>query len=188
MLIEICPGTAEYFMYINTFSPYHNSLTQVGLIPVYIRKLRHKELRKLTKFLHLLDGSQISHKEQQEHLLSYWASLIAQLVKNLPAMQETPVQFLGQEDPLETAQATHSSILGLPLWLSWERIRLQCGRPGFNRWVGKIPWRRERLPTPVFWPGEFHGLYSPWGCQESDASFTFTLHFNPHLIDEDTEA
>ena len=30
-----------------------------------------------------------------------WASLAAQLVKNLPAMQETPVQFLGQEDPLE---------------------------------------------------------------------------------------
>ena len=33
--------------------------------------------------------------------------------------------------------------------------------PGFDPWVGKIPWRRERLPTPVFWPGEFHGLYSP---------------------------
>ena len=33
--------------------------------------------------------------------LSLWASLIAQLVKNLPAMQETPVRFLGQEDPLE---------------------------------------------------------------------------------------
>jgi len=42
----------------------------------------------------------------------------------------------------------------------------QCSRPGFNPWVGKIPWRRERLPTPVFWPGEFHGLYSPWGCKE----------------------
>ena len=27
----------------------------------------------------------------------------------------------------------------------------------------KDPWRRERLPTPVFWPGEFHGVYSPWG-------------------------
>ena len=49
----------------------------------------------------------------------HWASLIAQLVKNLPAMQETPVQFLGQEDPLEKGQATRSSILGLPLWLSW---------------------------------------------------------------------
>ena len=30
---------------------------------------------------------------------------------------------------------------------------------GLNPWVGKMPWRRERLPTPVFWPGEFHGLY-----------------------------
>ena len=47
------------------------------------------------------------------------ASLIAQLVKNPPAMQETLVQFLGQEDPLEKGQATHSSILGLSLWLSW---------------------------------------------------------------------
>ena len=35
-------------------------------------------------------------------------------------------------------------------------------------WVGEIPWRKEWLPTPVFWPGEFHGLYSPWGCKESD--------------------
>ena len=39
------------------------------------------------------------------------ASLIAQLVKNLPAMQETQVQFLGQEDPLEKEMASHSSIL-----------------------------------------------------------------------------
>ena len=35
-------------------------------------------------------------------------------------------------------------------------------------WVGKTPWRRERLPTPVFWPGESHGLNSPWGHKESD--------------------
>ena len=40
------------------------------------------------------------------------------------------------------------------------RICLQCGRPGFDPWVGKIPWRRERLPTPIFWPREFHGLGS----------------------------
>ena len=39
------------------------------------------------------------------------ASLIAQLVKNLPAMQETQVQFLGWEDPLEQGTATHSNIL-----------------------------------------------------------------------------
>ena len=41
----------------------------------------------------------------------YWASLVAQTVKNLPAMWETWVQSLGQEDPLEKGMATHSSIL-----------------------------------------------------------------------------
>ena len=61
-------------------------------------------------------------------------------------------------------------IQGLPLWLSWERIRLQRKRPGFDPQVGKIPWRRERLPTPVFWPGKFHGLYSPWSRQELDTT------------------
>ena len=50
---------------------------------------------------------------------SLWAPLIAQQVKNTPAKQETPVQFLGQEDPLEKGTAAHSSIRGLPWWLSW---------------------------------------------------------------------
>ena len=38
----------------------------------------------------------------------------------------------------------------LPCWLSWNRICLQCERPWFDSWVGKIRWRRDRLPTPVF--------------------------------------
>ena len=95
------------------------------------------------------------------------ASLIDQLIKNLPAMQKTLVWFLGQEDPLEKGK-------GYPLQYSWASLVAQlvnnlpgkeestgkesgkeCGRPGFDPWVGKIPWRREKLPTPVFWPGEF---------------------------------
>ena len=68
------------------------------------------------------------------------ASLVAQLVKNLPAVKETPVQSLGGEDPL-----------------------------------GKIPWRRELLPTPVFWPGESHALYGPWGCKELDTTERLSL-------------
>ena len=56
------------------------------------------------------------------------ASLVAQLVKDAPAMRETWVQSLGWEDPLE----------------------------------------KGKVPTPVFWPKEFHGLYCPWGCKEWD--------------------
>ena len=49
---------------------------------------------------------------------TFWrASLVAQLVKNLPAMQETPVRFLGWEDPLEKGKAAHSSIL--PWRIPW---------------------------------------------------------------------
>ena len=55
------------------------------------------------------------------------------------------------------------------------RICLQCRRPRLTPQVGKIPWRREWLPTPVFWPGEFQGQrslidYSPWDRKESDTT------------------
>ena len=49
-------------------------------------------------------------------------------------------------------------------------------RPGLDPWVGINPWRRERLPTPVFWPGEFHGLYSPWGLAKSQIQLS-NFHF-----------
>ena len=60
----------------------------------------------------------------------------------------------------------------------------QCGRPGFDPWVGKISWRKKRLPTPVFWPREFHGLYSPWGHRVGHnwENFTpFSINNNPLL-------
>ena len=49
------------------------------------------------------------------------------------------------------------------------------GRPEFYPWVRKSPWRRERLCIPVFWPGEFHGLYSPRGCKEFSPNLVHTL-------------
>ena len=57
---------------------------------------------------------------------------------------------------------------------------MQCRRPGFGPWVGKIPWRREWQPTPVFLPEEYHGQrsllgYSPWGCKESDMTERLSL-------------
>ena len=48
----------------------------------------------------------------------------------------------------------------------------------FDAWVGKISWRRERLLTPVFWPGEFHGLYSPWDHKELDTTEWLSLVLN----------
>ena len=63
----------------------------------------------------------------------------------------------------------------------------------FDPWVGKIPWRREKLPTLVFWPGEFHGLYNPWGLKELDSTeqlslslFKFTKYYS--IISLSTDA
>ena len=65
--------------------------------------------------------------EFRAHSESQWASLVAQLVKNLPAMKETRVLSLGQEDPLEKGMATHFRIL------AW-RI------PWTEELVGHSPW------------------------------------------------
>ena len=66
-------------------------------------------------------GSGKSPEEENGNPLQYSfrTFLVTQLVKNLPVMQETPVGFLGWEDPLEKGQATHTNIPGLPWWLSW---------------------------------------------------------------------
>ena len=63
----------------------------------------------------------------------------------------------------------------LPWWLKWWSICLQCRRPGFSPWVGKISWRRKWQPTLVFFPEISHGWrslvgYSPWGCKELDTT------------------
>ena len=76
---------------------------------------------------------------------------------------------------LQYSQYFIITINGLPWWLRWKRICLQCRRLEFDLWVGKIPWRREWLPTPVFLLGESHGLrsltdYSPQGHKELDTT------------------
>ena len=64
------------------------------------------------------------------------------------------------------------------------RTCLQCGRPGFDLWVRKIPWRRAWQSTLVFLPGESHeqlslASYSSWGCKESDMTKHLTfIYFN----------
>ena len=91
------------------------------------------------------------------------------------------VGFLGHDILFLVFEGT----AGLPWWLRGWSICLQCGRPGFDPWVGKIPWRRRWQPTPVFLPGESHGErslvgYSPCGHKELD--MTERLHFHFHFI------
>ena len=76
-----------------------------------------------------------AHSSALLYFSQHWASLVAQVVKNPSAVQETQVQSLGP----------------------------------------KVPWGREWLPTPVFFPGEYHGHrsladYSLWGRKESDVT------------------
>ena len=70
-------------------------------------------------------------------------------------------------------------------------MSLQCGRPGFEPWVRKIPWRRKWQSTPVLLPGQSHGQRSPvgyslWGRKELDT--TEWLHFllSPFFLYETT--
>ena len=58
--------------------------------------------------------------------ITFWAPLVALMVKNLPAMRETKVCSLGQEDPLEEGMVTHSNILVWRIPWTEEPGRLQC--------------------------------------------------------------
>ena len=62
----------------------------------------------------------------------------------------------------------------------------RCKRPGFNPWVGKIPWRRTWQPTPVFLPGESHGQkslvgYSPWGHKSWTQLKRLSTYIQKHM-------
>ena len=99
-------------------------------------------------------------KKKKGVFLLEWASLVAQVVKYLPEMQEAQVRSLGLEDPLEKGMATHSSILFVYLFY-----------------------------TPVFLPGKLYGWrslagYSPWGHKESDTLSDWHFHFSRSDIGE----
>ena len=71
----------------------------------------------------------------------------------------------------------------LPLWLGWLRIHLQCGRPQFSPWAGKIPWRRERLPL------QYSGLENSMDCITHGVTKTqtwlsdFPSHIHIHVYE-----
>ena len=91
------------------------------------------------------------------------------MAKNLSAIQETAV-VEGIGYPFQYSRAFLVAQLVKNPSAMWET------------WVGKIPWRRKRLLSPVFWSGEFHGLYNPWGHTESDMTELLSLSPEVSLV------
>ena len=129
----------------------------------------------------------ILDQEKDTNITIFWnkASLVTQLVKNLPAKQKTWVWFLGQEDPLEKEMATHSSTLTWRIPWTEEPGRVQSmGYKESDMTVQltfTFNWRREWQPTPVFLPGKSHrqrGLagYSLGGQKELDTTEWLSVH------------
>ena len=104
------------------------------------------------------------HIQGDDNLLRSIAPSLPSMAPSLPSMSRNSLHY-------------YQVLTVCPLWLKGrlcsdikKKKKSACngGKLGFDPWVGKIPWRREWQPTPVFLPVEFHGQwspvgYSPWG-------------------------
>ena len=78
--------------------------------------------------------------------LGFWASLVAQLVKNLPAVQETPIQFLVWEDPLEKDRLPTPVFLGFPGGSAGKKSACNVGDLGLIPGLGRSPGEGNGYP------------------------------------------
>ena len=83
----------------------------------------------------------------------------------------------------ETGIQSHTK--GFPCNSDGKESACNVGGPMVHPWVGKIPWKRAWLPTPVFLPGKYHGQrslagYSPWDHKELDMTERLSLGFSTH--------
>ena len=101
----------------------------------------------------------------------YLTPLIAQLVKNLPAMQETPIQFLGLEDPLEKESLPTPVFLGFPCGSAGKESACNAGDLGSVPGLGRTPGEGKVYPL------QYSGLENSmdWGCKESNMTEWLSL-------------
>ena len=101
-----------------------------------------------------LNSEKISNWHNENNHYITRASLIAQLVKNPPAMQETPDQLLGQEKPLEKGRLLTLVFLGFPCGSAGKESACNAGDLGLILGLERLPWRRE-------YPLQYSGLENP---------------------------
>ena len=151
-------------------------LGQINKYIVRIRRHQHKSTRikKQQEQFHVLHPVTKPHSPSNKQRVSFdWACLLAQMAKNLPAMQETRIQYLSWEDPLDKGIAIHSSILARRIpWtektgelqsMGLQRVRRNWAifflwlRWTYNFRKIYLVWRRQWQPTPVLLPEKI-----PW--------------------------
>ena len=117
-------------------------------------------------------------------------------VKQVSLSSSATTGSLSQEHPVKSHINDHdwrqTILVGIQERFSWKfssNESCQCRRLGFNPRIGKILWRRQWQPTPIFLPGESHGQrsslvgYSQWGHKESDMTEWLSLtHTHTHTF------
>ena len=103
------------------------------------------------------------------------ASLIAQLVKNTPTIQETRFNSWVGKICWRRDGLPASVFLGFPGGSAGKESPCYVGDLGLIPGLGRSPGEGKGYPTPVFWPGEFHGLCGSWGHKESDITQRLSL-------------
>ena len=136
-------------------------------------------------FTHSLEARNLRSKSQHSQVLMRGFLLSCTWPNfHFPGSSAGKESSCNAEDPSSIPRSGRSPGEGISYLLQYScaslvaqlvKICLQCERPGFSPWVGKIPWWRERLPTPAFWPGEFHGLLAA-------KSWTQWSYFHFHFL------
>ena len=110
--------------------------------------------------------SACQRRRHQRHGFDLWVRKIPWSRKWQPSPVFLPGKFHGRGSlgcytqwvaKSQTCLRTHIYTLNFPGGSDGKAVCLQCGRPGFNPWVGKISWRRKWQPSPVLLPGKSHG-------------------------------
>ena len=170
-----------------------------ALLPAWVLKSLPLVLKKLSSFFLTLSSFflktvkqphlfQQSHKNNQQDKRKHIIWNFALSLKRAPGCSqwETPFPVEKQTSYLLSKALTLMSgriwaiaIHGFPCGSAGKESACNVGDHSLIPGLGRSPREEKGLPTSVLWPGEFHGLYSPWGRKDSDTTEWLSLHFTP---------